>query len=133
VAEIQRRVTNQGGRNLASRLLHAKNDKETITAWNSDLNRILHVFNVSLVTPVWLSLTAHSQTELTMNTYVTVSDVHRGIVNTHTMVSDIHHNMFKCQEGTDDQRRLVSNVCIRFHHQMDKRPPLPRLKSGLRF
>ena len=50
VAEIQRRVIKQSRRNVVSRLFHAKNDKETIAAWKSDLNRILHVFNVCSVT-----------------------------------------------------------------------------------
>jgi len=40
----------RSGRNAVSRLLHAKNDKETIGAWRLDLIRILQVFNVRLVT-----------------------------------------------------------------------------------
>ena len=121
MAKIQRKVIKQSGRNSASRLLHAKSDKETITAWKLDLNRILQVFNVSFVTGVRLSLTAHSQTELVMITNVIVSDVHQGVINTHTMVSDIHHNMLKWQEGTDDQHRLVSNVRTLLHHRINKR------------
>jgi hypothetical protein len=46
VAAIQERVIKKGKRNLLSRLAHAKNDKETLASWRSDLNRILHVFNV---------------------------------------------------------------------------------------
>ena len=46
MGEIQRKVIKQSGRNPASRLFHAKNDKEAIAAWKSDLNKILHVFNV---------------------------------------------------------------------------------------
>jgi hypothetical protein len=37
------------GRNRFSRLVHAKNDKETIASWRLDLNRILHIFNVRSV------------------------------------------------------------------------------------
>ena len=59
------------------------------------------------------------QTELAINTHMIVSDVHHDVVNTHTMVSDIHRNMR--QEGTDDQRRLVSNIRTPFRHPVNKR------------
>ena len=123
VAEIQKKIIKQSGRNVTSRLLHAKNDKETIVAWKSDLNRILHVFNVRSATSVWLLLTIYSQTKLAMNTHVIVSDVRHGVVDTHTMVSDIHRNMVmvKSQEGNDDQRWLVSGICTPLRHWMSKR------------
>jgi len=47
VAGIQAKIIEKRGRNLLSRLAHAKNDKETIATWKLDLNRILHIFNVS--------------------------------------------------------------------------------------
>ena len=112
MAEIQKKIIKQRGRNATSRLFHAKKDKETIATWKLDLSRVLHVFNVRFVVSVWISLTVHSQTELALNTLVVVSDVQHGVVNTHTMVSDIHRNMIKGQEGNDDQRRLpVSDTC----------------------
>ena len=46
VAEIQRKVIKQSGRNAVSQLVHAANDKGTIAAWKLDITRILHVFNV---------------------------------------------------------------------------------------
>jgi hypothetical protein len=46
VAEIQNKVIKQSGRNAPSRLFHARNDKETIAAWKSELNKILVIFNV---------------------------------------------------------------------------------------
>ena len=46
VAGIQEKIIEKYGRNLLSRLASAKNDKETITTWKLDLNKILHVFNV---------------------------------------------------------------------------------------
>jgi hypothetical protein len=49
VGEIRRKVIKQSGRNAVSRLLRAKNDKETIAAWKIELNRILQVFNVRSV------------------------------------------------------------------------------------
>ena len=55
VVEIQRRVIKQSRRNAVSRLFHAKSDKETIAAWRSDLNRILHIFNVRRVISVLYS------------------------------------------------------------------------------
>ena len=57
VAEIQRKAIKRGKRNVVSRLIHAKNDKDVIAAWKLDLGRILHVFNVCSIVPVWLSLT----------------------------------------------------------------------------
>jgi len=57
VAEIQRKVVNQGGRDAASRLFHAKNDKEMIATWRADLTAVLHVFNVRSVGSVCRSLT----------------------------------------------------------------------------
>ena len=122
VAGIQENIIEKGGRNLLSRLAHAKNDKETITAWKLDLNRILHVFNVCSAIAAWLSLTDHSQTELAVNTHVLVSDAR-------TMVSDIHRNMLTSQEGTDKQHRPVSNIYAPFHHRMIKWLP-PRRKPG---
>ena len=49
IAEIQNKVIEQSGRNATSRLFHARNDKEIIAAWKSELNRILVVFNVCSV------------------------------------------------------------------------------------
>ena len=85
----------KGRRNLLSRIFHAKTDKETITAWKSDLNGILHVFNVRSVRSLSLSLTTPLlQTELA--------------INTHTMVLDLHRNALGGQEGADGQISLVS-------------------------
>ena len=57
VAEVQRKIVKQSGRNTVSRLFNAKSDKETIAAWKLELNAILHVFNVCSVPFVWPSLT----------------------------------------------------------------------------
>ena len=53
VAEIQAKVVKQSQRNVASRLVHAKYDREKIATWKLDLNRILHVFNVCALIHVW--------------------------------------------------------------------------------
>ena len=110
MTEIRRSVVKQSGRSTASRLLNAKSDKETIAGWKSDLNRILHVFNVRSTISLWLLLTARLQTELAMNTHVIASDIHHGVVNTHAMVSDIHRTVLGCQDGTGDQYRSVSDM-----------------------
>ena len=38
--------------------VHTKNDREVVAAWRSDLNRVLHVFNVRSADPVRQFLTA---------------------------------------------------------------------------
>ena len=62
VADIQEGVKERSGRHRVLRFLHSRDDKEAIPAWNSKLDRILHVFNVcsarsrlaspSLITPL---------------------------------------------------------------------------------
>jgi len=50
--EIQGNIIERGKRNAISRRYHAKDDKEAITTWTLDLNRIRRVFDVRSVTPV---------------------------------------------------------------------------------
>ena len=123
MAEIQRKVKNDGKRNVISRHFHARNDKEKIAGWKSDLNRILHVFNVRSIGSVWRLLTLHSQTELTINTHVivsntnvVVSDTHaivseleHNVTSTHAIVSEIRHTMVKGQEGSGGKNLPVSD------------------------
>jgi len=52
VTEIQERVLEKTEQNALIRFVNAKNDKEMIAAWKSDLIRILHVFNVCSITSV---------------------------------------------------------------------------------
>jgi len=99
VAEVQRKVIKRSGRNAASRLFHAKSDKETIAAWRVELNRILHVFNVRSIALTWSSLTVHFQTEL--------------VVNIHVVVSDIRHDVSKIREENGGQVRSVSASQVR--------------------
>ena len=110
MAEIQSKVIKRSGRHVASRLFHAKNDKEAIAGWKLELNRILHVFNVRSAISAWSSLTVSFQTELAVNTNVTVSDIRHGVVNTHVTVSDTHaivsgirDDVSKIREGIDGQ------------------------------
>ena len=53
VAEIREEVLKRSERSGVSRFLHSRDDKDMITAWKSDLNRLLQVFNVC---PVCLRL-----------------------------------------------------------------------------
>ena len=46
VAEIQRKVIKYSQRNSVSRLFRARDDRDTIATWRSELDRILHIFNV---------------------------------------------------------------------------------------
>ena len=117
MAEIQRNIIKQGKRNVISRHVHAKSDKEKIAAWKSDLVRILHVFNVRSIVSVRLLLTRRSQTELAINTHATVSDTHvivselgQNVTSTQTMVSDIHRTMMRGQEGSDGKNLSVSEI-----------------------
>ena len=103
MGEIQRNVIKQGKRNVISRHLNARNDKDKIAGWKLDLNRILHVFNVRSVISVWLLLTVDHQVELVINIHVDVS-------NTRTMVSDIHRTVVKGQEGSGGKNVLVSDI-----------------------
>jgi hypothetical protein len=108
VAEIQGKVIKQSERHSVSRLLHAKNDKEKIAAWKSDLTRILHIFSVCSVTSLPTLLTFRPQTELAINAHVVFSDIRRDVTNTRDMVSDIHHTIAN-KGGVDYPTRPVSN------------------------
>jgi hypothetical protein len=119
LAEIQRKIIKKDKRNVISRLVHARNDRGTITTWRSDLSKVLLVFNVSSVVVVRLLLTVHSQTELALNTYTIVSGIDRNIVNTHTIVSDIHYTMVKNQEGVDGKNTSVNPTCYSVHHRIN--------------
>ena len=44
---METKIIKMSERNAVFRRLRAKKDKDTITAWRQDLNRILHIFNVS--------------------------------------------------------------------------------------
>ena len=120
--EIRRNITKRGKQNPITRRFHAKDDKEAIAAWRSDLSRILHVFNVRSVTSVRSSLNLHFQTELGINTHETISDVHQGAANepavvpdvrcntsnAYPIVSNIYHDKLKNHEGAGGQNQVVS-------------------------
>ena len=46
VKEIQKEVKKRSERHRIIRFLHSGNDKDVIAGWNSDLSKLLQVFNV---------------------------------------------------------------------------------------
>ena len=92
---IQRGIVKQGKRNVIYRRLYAKNDKEKIAAWRSDLNSIFLAAHVRpIINSVGLWLTLHSQVEFSK------------VSNTQAMVMEMHHNMLR----SDDPHLLVSDT-----------------------
>jgi tetratricopeptide (TPR) repeat protein len=110
VAEIQEKIIEKGGRNLFSRLVHAKDDKDTIASWRSDLNRILHIFNVRSAVSAWLSLTVHFQTELAIDTNANVSDVRHDVTNTRTVVVNTHAVVENTHTAVANTHAVISNT-----------------------
>ena len=138
MAEIQRKVIEQSGRSAVSQLIHA-NDKETIAAWNLDLTRILHVFNVRFVAFVCAPpLTGHFQTELAINTNVIVSDnhtivssVHQDVATTQAIVTDILRTVVASREGTDSKTLSVSVTRIVFITESTLTIPKTQTRSDI--
>jgi len=154
---IQENIVKRGRRNVISRLYRAKDDKEAIAAWELDLNRVWHVFNVRSAISVWPSLIVPFQTELGMATRATgsdanqdaankhtvvsdshcdvtnvetiVSDVQNHVQNTHTTASNIHRTKLKSRRGADGQNQAVSTTRT---PSPSKYLPLPRLMLGQR-
>jgi hypothetical protein len=52
MAEMQRNVDKQSKRHVVFRFILVKGDKDKIAAWNQDLVRVLHVFNVRSIRSV---------------------------------------------------------------------------------
>ena len=48
VEEIQKEVKKRSESGRFTRFFHSRNDKDVIAGWNSDLNKLLQVFNVCL-------------------------------------------------------------------------------------
>jgi len=121
VAEIQEKVAEKGARGLLSRLTHMKNDRDVMATWRSDLNRVLHVFNVCSAASVQQLLTTITpQTELAIGTHMVISD-------THAMVLDLHCNVLIVQGGTDGQHYSLS---VAPNPSAAKHLPSSRLKPG---
>ena len=110
MAQIQRSAVELKKRNTISRIFHAKKDEATIAAWRSDLDRILHIFEVrSIVRSLLTLLTPDLQTELALHTHGAVSDVREGVANTHQLVSNIREGFVNTHELVSDIHRAVVN------------------------
>ena len=57
-------IVKRGKRNAISRLLRAGNEREMVATWRSDIDRILHVFNVRSIVSVWVLLTLRPRQSL---------------------------------------------------------------------
>jgi hypothetical protein len=107
VAKIQEKVVKQGKRNALHRFVLSKTDKDKIAAWKQDFMRVLHVFNVrsmGFVGHSFANSAAPFQTELAIDTNITVTD-------TNTMVADLHRNLLTEREGASGQNRSVGTIC----------------------
>ena len=102
---MQKNVNKQGKRNVVVRFILSKVDKERIAAWNQDLVRVLHVFNVRSIGSCWESgnLTTAFQTELAIDTNMRVAD-------TQTMVADTRVAVANTQTAVTDTRAMVANT-----------------------
>jgi hypothetical protein len=128
VAEIERKVVKRGKRSALSRFVLAKGDKDKIAAWNRDLDRVLHIFNVRLVRFVWYPrIQQPFQTELAIGTHIVVTDTQAMVSNTQTIVADIHRNVLTIQEGASGQNHLVGATCYLLATEC---LPSPRLDPG---
>ena len=103
--EIQGNIITRGKRNPISRRFRAKDDKEAIAAWRSDLDRILRVFNVGSVASVRPLLIPHFQNELGTSKRATVSDIRQDAVTTRTIVSVAHLHTPNTETTVPDVRR----------------------------
>ena len=122
MAQIQRSVVEPDKRNIFSRILNPKKDKDAIAAWRSELDRIVHVFEVcSTVRSLRTLLTVHLQRELALHTHIAVTDIREDVgdiredvANTHELVSNMHRTLLKDQEGVDGMNQMVSNHRVVF-------------------
>ena len=111
VQQVEVGVAEKGKRNRVSRLFHARNDKEMITSWRSDLTRILGIFNVRYIGSVLLiPLTVNFQAELAIIVHTDISAVHRDVANTHTVVSNICSNVVTTQTVVSTMHHDVVNT-----------------------
>ena len=105
VAQIQRSALEPDKRNLLSRTFNAKSNKDTVTAWRADLDRILHVFEVHPTAhPLPTLLTVRLQTELALHTHVAVSDIREDVVDIREVFVDVREDVVDIREGVVDIR-----------------------------
>ena len=109
-SEIKSKTGKPGKRRAIMQVFYARNDKEVIAAWRSDLNIALDVFNVGWYRSVWQCLTISHQTQLAVGTHVIVSDIHRDVSELCRDVSDIRLGVSQIL-GDEGQMRQVGATC----------------------
>ena len=132
MAQIRESVIELNNRNTISRVFHAKSDHDAVVGWNSDLNRILQIFNVrSTILSLDTLPTTHFQTELALHMEAAVSNVHHDVADTHGLVSEIHRAVVRGQDGVDSRNQMVGDHGVLF--AIEKFLHYPRLEPGLQF
>ena len=115
VVEMRINVAKQGKRNIFVRFILSKVDKDKIIAWNQELFRLLHVFNVRSINYAGDSadLTALFQAELAVDTNIRVADTQRIIEDTQTIAAKTQKTVTNMQDaGQADSCFLLTRTHI---------------------
>src|SRR5882757_6771011 len=115
--EIRQNIIKKGKRGIVSRVFHSKNDKEVMTAWRSDLNGALLVFNVSFVVDARPPLRACPQTELVINIHADVSELRTDVAS-----------IVKNQGGAGSKWVSIAGTCM-YPLNADHRPGSTQVSS----
>ena len=111
MAQIQRSAVEPDKRNFISRIFNARKDKDAVAAWRSELDRIVHVFEVrSLLHSLPALLIVHLQTELAIHTHLAVSDVREDVGDIRVDVGDIREDVGDIRENVGDIRGGVVDI-----------------------
>jgi len=112
--EIQRHIAKREKRYAIFRRYRAGDDKEAITTWRLDLNRILRLFKVCSVTPARRLFTLRFQIEYA---HATVSDTHHDqytigthVVKTRAVDPGSYNNKSKNHEGTGGKNQAANTI-----------------------
>ena len=121
MGQIQKSAVEPDKRSFLSRIFNVRSDKDRVAAWRSDLDRILHIFEVrSTVCFLPTLLTVRLQTELALHTNVAVSGIHENVVdiredvaNARELISDVHRAVVN-QGAGGISNQMVGNHGILF-------------------
>jgi hypothetical protein len=112
MAEMRRRVDKQGKRSAVVRFMLAKGDKDKIAAWNQDLVRILHVFNVRSIGFCWdsVNLGVPFQVELAIDTNMRVADTQAMVVDARMTISNTQTTVTNTETMVAETQTTVANT-----------------------
>ena len=114
MGQIQKSAVEPDKRSFLSHIFNLKSDKDRVAAWRSDLDRILHIFEVrSTVCFLPTLLTVPLQTELALHTNVAVSGIHEDVANARELISDVHRAVVN-QEAGGISNQMVGNEGVLF-------------------